>query len=200
MSLKTTPPKKPDSGPKKLICLQIVTKKELTRTLSLPKPIQWHSNCLSYTVCLREGLDRRAKSMKRESISKGLIMSNIASASSMQVDYIQLLTTQLKNQNPMEPMDNSDMTAQLAQFSQLSQLETMNNSFAEVLKRTEQSYGTSLLGKEVSFIGETSTGDVDLITGSVDQVVQRDGDILLGVGNYSLTLQDIIGIKEKSSE
>ncbi|MHC4551143.1 MAG: flagellar hook assembly protein FlgD [Planctomycetota bacterium] len=127
-------------------------------------------------------------------------MSEIASASSMQVDYIQLLTTQLKNQNPLEPMDNNDMTAQLAQFSELNQLESMNSSFAEVLKRTEQNYGSSLLGKEVSFIGQTSTGDVDLITGNVDQVVHKDGDVLLGVGDYSLTLQDIIGIKEKASE
>ena len=127
-------------------------------------------------------------------------MSQIASASSMQVDYIHLLTTQLKNQNPMEPMDNSDMTAQLAQFSELSQLESINSSFAEVLKRTEQSYGSSLLGKEVSFLGETSTGDVNLITGSVDQVVHKNGDVLLGVGDYSLTLQDIIGIKEKASD
>ena len=120
-------------------------------------------------------------------------MSEVTSGN-LQIDYITLLTTQLKNQNPLEPMDNSDMTAQLAQFSQLSQLESMNQSFEEVLQKTEQSYAGSLLGTDVSFIGETSDGETALVTGSVDQVVNSNGEIYLGVGDYSLTLDDILGI------
>ncbi len=127
-------------------------------------------------------------------------MSEVASASSMQIDYINLLTAQLQNQNPLEPMDNSDMTAQLAQFSELSQLENMNSSFAEVLARTEQSYASSLLGKEVSFIGDIGNGQADLITGSVDQIVNNKGEIFLGVGDYSLTLDDILGINHAGQQ
>lgn len=126
-------------------------------------------------------------------------MSQITSASSLQVDYMKLLTTQLSNQNPMEPMDNSDMTAQLAQFSQLAQLESMNTSFADVLESIQAQHATSLIGKDVSFIGETSEGSVDLITGKVDQVVNNGGKILLGVGNYSLKLDDIIGVSNASA-
>jgi len=123
-------------------------------------------------------------------------MSEVAAASNLQMDYMKLLTTQLSNQNPMEPMDNSDMTAQLTQFSQLSQLETMNNRFADILERAEQDYAMDLLGKEVSFVGETSLGTTDLITGTVDQIVNNsEGEIALGVGNYSLTLNDIISVK-----
>lgn len=126
-------------------------------------------------------------------------MSEVTSASSLQMDYMKLLTTQLSNQNPMEPMDNSDMTAQLAQFSELSQLESMNTSFADVLKSVQSQNATSLIGKDVSFIGQTSDGGTDLITGTVDQVVNYDGDLLLGVGNYSLTLNDIISIANTSA-
>jgi len=121
-------------------------------------------------------------------------MSQIAAASSLQVDYMKLLTTQLQNQNPLEPMDNSDMTAQLTQFSQLSQLETMNSSFADVLKTIQQEHATSLIGKNVSFIGETSDGSIDLITGKVEQIANKDGEVLLGIGDYTLTLDDIIGV------
>lgn len=120
----------------------------------------------------------------------------ITSASNIQLDYMKLLTTQLRNQNPLEPMDNGDMTAQLTQFSQLSQLETMNTSFSGVLKTVERDHATSLLGKEVSFIGETSLGTTDLISGTVNQVVNdADGGVVLGVGDYSLTLNDIISVK-----
>lgn len=121
-------------------------------------------------------------------------MSEVTGASSLQVDYMTLLTTQLQNQNPLEPMDNSDMTAQLTALSQLSQLETMNSNFAAVLKTVQQQQATSLIGKNVSFIGETSNGSVNLITGKVDQIANNDGKMLLGVGDYTLTLDDIIGV------
>ena len=121
-------------------------------------------------------------------------MSEVTQASNLQMDYMKLLTTQLENQNPLEPMDNSDMTAQLTQFSQLSQLENMNSSFAEVLETVQQSHAASLIGKDVSFLGEKSDGSAELITGQVNQVVNDDGRIVLGVGDYSLTLDDIISV------
>ena len=38
-----------------------------------------------------------------------------------QEDFLQLLVTQLKNQDPLKPTDNTEFVAQLAQFSQLEQ-------------------------------------------------------------------------------
>jgi len=35
-------------------------------------------------------------------------------------DFLQLLTTELQNQDPTAPTDNKEMVAQMAQFSQLS--------------------------------------------------------------------------------
>ncbi|HOK95030.1 MAG TPA: flagellar hook capping FlgD N-terminal domain-containing protein [Anaerohalosphaeraceae bacterium] len=122
-------------------------------------------------------------------------MSEVLSASSLQIDYMKLLTAQLQNQNPLEPLDNADMTAQLAQFSQLSQLEKMNTAFADVLKSVQRQYASSLIGKEVSFVGETGDGSVNLISGQVDQIANIDGKLLLGVGDYTLTLDDILRVK-----
>ena len=121
--------------------------------------------------------------------------SEITSASNLQMDYMNLLITQLQNQNPLEPLDNNEMAAQLAQFSQLQQLESMNNSFAEVLSATELSYANSLLGKEVTFIMENETGASEIISGKVEQVFNNiDGEILLGIGNYMLAPKDIISV------
>ena len=53
-----------------------------------------------------------------------------ASASQIRTDYLNLLITQLRNQNPLEPMDNNEMAAQLAQFSPLEQMENMSGSLA----------------------------------------------------------------------
>jgi flagellar basal-body rod modification protein FlgD len=48
-------------------------------------------------------------------------------------DFLTLLVTQLKNQDPLKPMDPTEFTAQLAQFSSLEQLYNVNENL-QVLK------------------------------------------------------------------
>jgi len=122
--------------------------------------------------------------------------SVINSASSIQMDYMKLLITQLRNQNPLEPLDNNEMASQLAQFSQLQQLESMNTSFSSVLATTEHTYANSLMGKEVSFAAETQTGTQEIVSGTVGEVYNNvKGQILLAVGDYRLALEDVISVK-----
>ena len=122
-------------------------------------------------------------------------VSELTSASNIQMDYMKLLITQLQNQNPLEPLDNNEMASQLAQFSQLQQLETMNTNFADVLATTELSYANSLLGKEVAFMPQSEAGATDITSGIVEQVYNNiDGEILLGVGTHVLALQDVISV------
>ena len=117
-------------------------------------------------------------------------------ASNIQMDYMNLLITQLQNQNPLEPLDNNEMASQLAQFSQLQQLESMNESFAQVLATTELTYANSLIGKEVSFMLETDTGATDITSGIVEQIYNNvDGEIFLRVGDYMFGLENVISIK-----
>ncbi|MCH7555874.1 MAG: hypothetical protein IIB56_00285 [Planctomycetes bacterium] len=118
------------------------------------------------------------------------------SASNLQMDYMKLLIVQLQNQNPLDPLDNNEMASQLAQFSQLQQLESMNTSFAKVLATTELTYANSLLGKEVTFTPETTTGAADITSGVVEQVYNNiDGEIFLRAGNLTLSLRNIISVK-----
>jgi flagellar hook assembly protein FlgD len=110
--------------------------------------------------------------------------SSINSASTIQMDYMKLLVTQLQNQNPLEPMNNDQMASQLAQFSQLQQLETMNASFANVLATTKRNYANSLLGKNVTFYSENgTTGELKRTVGKVTSAFynQSTGESLLGV-------------------
>ncbi|MBA7711532.1 hypothetical protein ES703_120498 [subsurface metagenome] len=124
-----------------------------------------------------------------------MAVSAIGTASDIQMDYMKLLITQLQNQNPLEPLNNNEMASQLAQFSQLQQLESMNSSFAEVLAVANHTYANSLIGKEVSFLGETSEGTVDILRGVVEQVYKQNGENFLIVGDYVLGLEDIITVK-----
>jgi len=127
-------------------------------------------------------------------------VSAIATASNIQMDYMKLLIAQLQNQNPLEPLDNNEMASQLAMFSQLQQLESMNSSFAEVLGTVESAYANSLIGKDVSFLIETETGDLNNISGIVKEVFNdpEGGNLLIveaGDEQYTLTLDGIVSVK-----
>ena len=121
-------------------------------------------------------------------------VSEVTSASDLQMDYMQLLVTQLQYQNPLEPMDNNQMATQLAQFSQLQQLENVNTSFSEALATANRSYANSLIGKTVSFMGSGSQ-DGEISNAVVNQVFNDvEGDIVLMAGNEQISLGDIISI------
>ena len=137
-------------------------------------------------------------------------MSEITSASDLQMDYMTLLVEQLKNQNPLEPLDSNDMASQLAQFSQLQQLELVNTnlsslstSFEGVLAATNRNYANSLIGKTVTFFAEDEdTGEVLQLEGTVDSAYNDSdsGETLLGVTvtdgddvqEYTLSLDGVI--------
>ena len=122
--------------------------------------------------------------------------SAINTASSIQMDYMKLLITQLQNQNPLEPMDNNEMASQLAQFSQLQQLESMNSNFAKVLAGTDRSYANSLIGKEISFATENETGSRDITSGIVEEVINNvDGEIILVTADHAVPLEGVISVK-----
>ncbi|NIP26127.1 MAG: hypothetical protein GWN67_12600 [Phycisphaerae bacterium] len=125
-------------------------------------------------------------------------MSSI-SASSIQMDYMKVLITQLQNQNPLEPLDNNEMASQLAQFSQLQQLESMNSNFAQILAITNRSYANSLIGKEVTFFAQdTETGELVQKKGTVNEVFNdlKTGESLLKITvdgqEYTLNLDAVI--------
>ncbi len=122
-------------------------------------------------------------------------MSSI-SASSIQADYMKLLITQLQNQNPLEPLDNNEMAAQLAQFSQLQQLESMNSNFEDVLAITKMNYASSLIGKNISFIGQLSDGTIDIVDATVEKIyTDENGNIILSAGGYDVNLEGVIAVQ-----
>jgi len=76
--------------------------------------------------------------------------------------FLQLLVTQLKNQNPLDPQDNTAFVAQLAQFSSLEGITSLNdtvNSLSGGLQSSQALQASSLVGRSV--IVQTSEAYVD---------------------------------------
>lgn len=83
-------------------------------------------------------------------------------------DFLTLLITQLKYQDPMNPLDGTEFAAQLAQFSTVEQLANMNDTLEASVTTNQlmaQSIGntlaTTLIGKDVKASGNSVqwTGD-----------------------------------------
>jgi flagellar basal-body rod modification protein FlgD len=77
--------------------------------------------------------------------------------------FLQLLTTQMKYQDPLNPNTDTEYIAQLATFSQLEQLQNLSAV-------TTNSQAFSLVGKSVIMKTETTTGNTTYVTGKVDFV------------------------------
>src|SRR6187402_248688 len=67
--------------------------------------------------------------------------------------FLQLLTTQLKNQNPLDPLDTNQFTQQLVQFTGVEQ-QLKTNEFLEAMMLANQNSGKS---NAVGYIGKTIT-------------------------------------------
>ena len=91
-------------------------------------------------------------------------------------DFLKMLTTQMRFQDPLNPMDNTAMVAQMAQFSQLEQMLNMANAFVGL-------QSVAMLGRTVtatSVTGSTISGVVKSVNANVDVPVLtlEDGSLV----------------------
>jgi flagellar basal-body rod modification protein FlgD len=65
--------------------------------------------------------------------------------------FLTLLTTQLKNQNPLDPLDTNQFTAQLVQFAQVEQQLKSNDQLSTLVSLQQTAQNTAAL----EFVGQT---------------------------------------------
>ena len=73
--------------------------------------------------------------------------------------FLQLLTTQLKNQNPMDPLDTNQFTQQLVQFAQVEQQMKQNDQLSTIIgieKAAQSSVALAYVGQTVVVDGATT--------------------------------------------
>ena len=116
----------------------------------------------------------------------GLADTTAPSGSELDRDtFMNLLVTQMQYQDPLQPTSNEEFLAQMAQFSSLEQMENLNTSFA-------MQQGYDLVGKDV--IGSTfnaSTGSTNYVTGTVEAITLRNGEVFLSIDGSELSVNDV---------
>jgi flagellar basal-body rod modification protein FlgD len=77
----------------------------------------------------------------------------LSSLSSNFGDFLNLLLTQLQNQDPTSPMDANSFTSELVQFSSVEQQINTNTSLTQLIQLTQEedvTQASGILGKQVS--------------------------------------------------
>ncbi len=118
--------------------------------------------------------------------------NNTATGSSTSIannfdQFLSLLTTQLKNQSPLDPLDTNQFTEQLVQFAGVEQQLKQNETLTALLGVSKATTGASAIG----FVGQTITAD-----GAATQLKDGKAEWKLNAskgGTATITIKDSTG-------
>lgn len=93
-------------------------------------------------------------------------------------DFLNMLMTQLQNQDPTSPMDTNEFTSELVEFSGVEQQINTNNSLSQLIQLTqagEVMQGSSMTGKQVTVDStqiplQNGSGQVEFTTTTAEPV------------------------------
>ncbi|HKE02029.1 MAG TPA: flagellar hook capping FlgD N-terminal domain-containing protein [Planctomycetota bacterium] len=114
-------------------------------------------------------------------------------------DFLNLLVTQLKNQDPLQPTTNDQFLAQLAQFRALEEQQQTTEAVTTLVQLTAATSAVShlteasaLIGKSIEYI-DPKTGEDG--KGVVTSVGIEDGAVVVKVGDVAVPLILITSVK-----
>ena len=121
------------------------------------------------------------------------INSSLASVANNYQTFLSLLTTQLKNQDPLSPLDTNQFTQQLTQMTGVEQ-QLLGNQLLQQLVSEQAGIGqaANMIGKVITAPGATT--DDPAISGTVSSIQQVNGQTMLTVGDQQVPMSSITGV------
>lgn len=104
--------------------------------------------------------------------------------------FLQLLTTQLRNQDPSSPMDSSDLMAQTTQMTTMEQLIELTTTSRESFSLQMRMAAANLVGKDVTYTG----ADGKVATGTVSAVSYAGAVPAVKVGDMEVPLDSVASV------
>ena len=111
-------------------------------------------------------------------------------------DFVKLLVTELRNQDPLEPMSNQEILQQISQIREIESNARLTETLQSVLLGQNMATAGSLMGQVVKGLSETG----ERVTGPVDRVSIDDGVALVHVGEHTIALRNVSEILPEGAE
>lgn len=107
-----------------------------------------------------------------------------------QTDFMEIMISELTNQDPLEPMDNQQFLNQMVQMQTLEATTQLNEGIQAMLLGQQIASAGSLIGRQIS--GEDVNGIQ--VSGTVQRVMIQDGQTLLGLEDRLLPMSAVTEI------
>lgn len=107
----------------------------------------------------------------------------------LQDQFMTLMLTQMKNQDPLEPMENGEFLAQLAQFNTVSGIQELQKSFSDFassMQGNQALQASTLVGRDV--LVQSNTAQINSGEG-----VSGVADLFASTTSLKVTVQDGFG-------
>ncbi len=112
-------------------------------------------------------------------------------------DFLQLLTTQISNQDPLEPMKDTEFISQMANVASLEQMQQFTKGFSNFAESQRDVAAQAYLGRRVTLQNETG----EKTTGIAEAVERSEsGELSVAVDGKPRPLSEIIRVELAESE
>jgi flagellar basal-body rod modification protein FlgD len=105
-------------------------------------------------------------------------------------DFLKMLITELKNQDPTQPVSNAELLQQLSQMQALQSNVELNSTLKSFSNDQQISSGASFLGKVIS----GTDSNQNPVSGVADRVFVQNGTMMIGIGSSSLSVANVTGV------
>lgn len=115
-------------------------------------------------------------------------------------EFLELLVTQLENQDPLEPMDNTEFIAQLAQFSSLegiSNIATSIDGLTESLLGNRLAEGAGMIGRAALARSSSAALDASGTVAGTVRLEEAREDVLLEIAAPSGALLGRVSLGDR---
>jgi flagellar basal-body rod modification protein FlgD len=113
--------------------------------------------------------------------------SGLAQLSNPQM-FLQLLVSELENQDPLDPTSASSMLSQTSQLASMEATQQMETSQASATSAEQLGASTSLIGKQISATASDGTTTSGVVTGVT---VDPTAGAMLDVNGLEIPLSDV---------
>ena len=110
-------------------------------------------------------------------------------------DFMNMLVTELQNQDPTQPVSNSEILTEVGQIDSIQSNTNLNTTLQSVLLEQNMNTGSSLMNQTVT--GKDASGNT--VSGQVNSITITNGAVTLNIGSDTMSLSNVTSVAPASS-
>jgi flagellar basal-body rod modification protein FlgD len=110
-------------------------------------------------------------------------------------EFLQLMITELQNQDPLNPLENAEILQQISQIREIGATGQLTETLQSVLLGQNLTSATGMIGKWVQALSD----EAKHVNGMVDKVTVANGEVRLHIGDSAVRLKNVKEVLTESA-